>query len=87
MSAVFHAKYDGPCSEECGSHITTGQDIALTDGGAAHAECIELLERGLSEEPDQVFNEWTPEPLPDGPVTACPSCWLVGPCDCEAVAA
>lgn len=26
------------------------------------------------------------EPLPDGPVTACPQCWLTGPCDCGATA-
>lgn len=82
MSATFQAKYSGPCSEDCGSRIHEGDYITLTDGGAAHAECVEFTERGSSEEPDQAFNEWNPEPLPDGPVTACPECWLTGPCDC-----
>lgn len=87
MSAVFPSKYDGPCSEDCGSRILTGQYITFTDDGVAHVECAESTELGILADADQVFNDWTPEPLPDGPVTACPSCWLVGPCDCEAVAA
>lgn len=86
MSAIFPAKYSGPCSEDCGSHIVEGQYITLTDDGAAHAECAESVELGILADPGQVFNDWTPAPLPDGPVTACPSCWLVGPCDCEAAA-
>lgn len=24
-----------------------------------------------------------PEPTPGEPPKACPTCWLVGPCDCE----
>ncbi|MER2142178.1 MAG: hypothetical protein ABS888_00175 [Eubacteriales bacterium] len=87
MSHVFLSKYDGPCAADCGSRILTLQYITHSDDGVVHAECAEAAELGILPDEDQVFNDWTPEPLPDGPVTACPSCWLVGPCDCEEVAA
>lgn len=41
LSRAFSAAFDGTCAE-CGNDIFEGDDIAMTDDGAVHAECDTL---------------------------------------------
>lgn len=56
--------------------------------GYCHAECGERIEQGdlvrYSDEGDLLHEDCIDRPTPiERPVTVCPSCWLIRPCDCE----